>query len=161
MVGRVRAPIRFTWLLLFGALWLSGGVVTAAERPAARLVKVLPNFMDQQGRVALNPSLYERDAYQYHLRTHHEERGGLLFEVQWKSRTVMSLKLKIEMRGNRGKNPTTAVVEEDVRTRGLFSTWSRVALKGDAYTQFGELSAWRATLWDGDKLVAEQKSFLW
>jgi hypothetical protein len=29
------------------------------------------------------------------------------------------------------------------------------------YRQFGELIAWRATLWDDDKLLSEQKSFLW
>jgi hypothetical protein len=52
-------------------------------------------------------------------------------------------------------------VEETVKYRGVFSTWSRVSLSGEAYKQFGELSAWRATLWDGDQLVSEQKSFLW
>jgi hypothetical protein len=163
--ARVRAAIclvRFLrqWLLV-GPLIVAGCAVDAAATKPVRLVKVLPNFVDHQDRVALSPSLYERDAYQYHLRTHHEERGGLLFEVQWKSKEVVSLTLKVEMRGNRGKNQTTAVIEQAVRTRGWLSTWSRVALKGDAYTQFGELSAWRATLWDGDKLLAEQKSFLW
>jgi hypothetical protein len=43
----------------------------------------------------------------------------------------------------------------------LFSTWSQASLTGDAYKKFGELGAWRATLWDGNNLVAEQKSFLW
>jgi hypothetical protein len=32
---------------------------------------------------------------------------------------------------------------------------------GDEYKKLGELVAWRVTLWDGDKLLAEQKSFLW
>jgi hypothetical protein len=139
-------------------LWLPTAEAAAAK---ARLVKVLPHFIDREGRVALSPSLYERDAYQHQLRTRREERGGMVFEVQWKSREVLSLNLKVEMRGNRGKNATTAVLEQPVRSRGFFSTWSRITLKGDAYTQFGELSAWRATLWDGDTMVAEQKSFLW
>ena len=135
--------------------------VGALEAAPARLVKVLPHFVDQQGRVALNPSLYERDAYQAHLRANPVERGGLMFEVQWKSRQPVSLTLRVEMRGNRGKTPTTHVLEQVVRPRGIFSTWSRVSLSGEPYTKFGELSAWRATLWSGEQQIAEQKSFLW
>ena len=132
-----------------------------AEAATARLVKVLPHFMDKQGRVALNPSLYERDAYQLQLRNHPEERSGLRFDVQWGSRDASLLKLRIELRGNRGKNGTTAVIEETVKYRGFFTAWSKASLTGEAYKNFGELSAWRATLWNGDKLVAEQASFLW
>ena len=128
---------------------------------SARLVKVLHHFMDQQGRIALNPSLYERDAYQVQLRTHPAERSGLRFDVQWKSRDADRLTLKIELRGNRGKIATSKVLEQPVRFRGLFNTWSRITLTGEEYQKFGELSAWRATLWDGDKQIAEQASFLW
>lgn len=117
--------------------------------------------MDQQGRIALNPSLYERDAYQVQLRTHPEERSGLRFDVQWNSRDADRLTLKLELRGNRGKIATTKTLEQPVKLRGLFSTWTKVTLTGDDYRQFGELSAWRATLWEGEKLVAEQASFLW
>ncbi|RME89825.1 MAG: hypothetical protein D6766_14185, partial [Verrucomicrobia bacterium] len=42
-----------------------------------RIAKVLPHWLDREGRHALAPSLFERDAYQHHLRTHPEERGGL------------------------------------------------------------------------------------
>jgi len=149
-------PVRF--LLLLALLSLSAW---PSEAASARLVKVLPHFVDQQGRIALNPSLYERDAYQVHLRTHPDERSGLRFDVQWRSRDLNRLKLRVELRGNRGRDGTTAVIEEEVKYRGLFTAWSRVSLTGDAYKKFGELSAWRATLWDGEKLVAEQKSFLW
>jgi hypothetical protein len=140
------------------ALALLTGVVEAAS---ARLVKVLPHFMDAQGRVALNPSLYERDAYQVQLRTHPAERSGLRFDVQWRSRDAGQLKLRVELRGSLGRNGTTAVIEEPVKYRGLFTSWSKASLTGDAYKKFGELSAWRVTLWDGEKMVAEQKSFLW
>ncbi len=136
-------------------------IAPATDAATARLVKVLPHFMDQQGRVALNPSLYERDAYQAHLRTHPAERSGIRFDVQWRSRDASRLKLRVELRGNRGKDGTTALIEEEVKYRGLFTAWSRVSITGEAYGKFGELSAWRATLWDGDKMIAEQKSFLW
>jgi len=133
----------------------------AANAASGRIVKVLPQFMDEQGRIALNPSLYERDAYQAYLRSNPDKRSGLSFAVQWGSRDTRSFRMRIEMRGNREKTGTTAVIEEPVKYRGFFTSWSRIKLEGDAYKQFGELSAWRATLWDGENLVAEQKSFLW
>ncbi len=132
-----------------------------ARAASGRIIKVLPQFVDLQGRVALNPSLYERDAYQLQLRRNPEMRSGIQFSVQWASRDTSSLKLRIEMRGNRGRLGTTATIESPVKFRGLFRSWARVALDGDAAKAFGELSAWRATLWDGDTIVAEQKSFLW
>lgn len=136
-------------------------LASSASAATAKLVKVLPHFLDQQGRIALNPSLYERDAYQFHLRSHPEERSGLRFDVQWRSRDARRLKLRLELRGNKGRDGTTAVIEDEVKYRGLFTSWSRVTLTGEAYKKFGELSAWRATLWDGDTEIAEQKSFLW
>jgi hypothetical protein len=145
-------------LILVMVVTLLASSVNAAT---AKLVKVLPHFLDQQGRIALNPSLYERDAYQFHLRSHPEERSGLRFDVQWRSRDARRLKLRLELRGNRGRDGTTAVIEDEVKYRGLFTSWSRVTLTGEAYKKFGELSAWRATLWDGDKEIAEQRSFLW
>jgi hypothetical protein len=148
-------------LVILAILALAALLGSPANAATARLVKVLPHFLDRQGRISLNPSLYERDAYQAHLRAHPDERAGLRFDVQWRSRDASRLRLRLELRGNRGRDGTTAVVEEEVRFRGLFTTWSRISLTGEAYKKFGELSAWRATLWDGDKMIAEQKSFLW
>jgi hypothetical protein len=34
-------------------------------------------------------------------------------------------------------------------------------IDGENYKNFGELVAWRVTLWAGDQLLGEQKSFLW
>ena len=148
------------FILLFITVF-SLGARLESEAATARLVKVLPQFVDKQGRIALNPSLYERDAYQAHLRDHPEERSAIRFAVQWGTRDATRLQLRVELRGNRGRLGTTAMIETPVKYRGLFTTWSRVALEGEAAQAFGELSSWRATLWDGDKLVAEQKSFLW
>jgi hypothetical protein len=144
-------------LLLLAVVGLPLDLVAAS----ARLVKVLPQFVDQQGRIALNPSLYERDAYQVYLRQNPEKRSAIRFSVQWASKDTRHLTLKVEMRGNRGRLGTKALIEAPVKFRGLFTSWSKVSLEGDAAKNFGDLSAWRATLWDGDKLVAEQKSFLW
>ena len=47
-----------------------------------------------------------------------------------------------------------------VHLLGCRTPWI-VSLSGEEYQKLGELSAWRATLWEGDRLLAEQKSFLW
>jgi len=148
-------------LLLLLALIAGWTALPAGGAAPVRLVKVLPHLVDKQGRIALNPSLYERDAYQAHLRNTPAEQGGLRFDVQWKTVAADRLTLRLELRGNKGSIGTSTVLEEKVRYTGFLSTWSKVHLTGPEYARFGELSAWRATLWDGEKLVAEQKSFLW
>ena len=40
----------------------------AAEAATGRVLKVLPFYLDAQGRDALSPSLFDRDAYQAQLR---------------------------------------------------------------------------------------------
>jgi hypothetical protein len=48
-----------------------------------------------------------------------------------------------------------------VKKKGLFSNWCSIVLRDEAYNNFGELVAWRASLWDGENQIGEQKSFLW
>ena len=86
---------------------------------------------------------------------------GLNFAVRWKSSARIPLTLRVELRGFRGNKSTTAMIETSERHRGLFSKWSTVVLTGRDFREFGEVTAWRATLWEGNKLLAEQTSFLW
>ena len=153
---------RIRWFPL-GCL-LAGGLIClpeAARCANARLVKVLPHYTDLKGRVALNPSLYERDAYQAYLRKHPTERGGMQFDIQWKSPGLRQVVVRLELRGNRGKLSTTNTLTQTVSHHGLFGSWSKVTMTGEAFQKFGELSAWRATLWDGETQLAVQESFLW
>jgi hypothetical protein len=136
------------------------GLAWPAAAGSSKVIKVLPHFLDQQGRIALNPSLYARDAYQAHLRNNSSQRAGLQFDVQWRGRGE-ELKLRLELRGAAGAKSTTATLEETVTGHGLFAHWSKLKLTDSAWKNFGDLSAWRATLWSGDNIVAEQKSFLW
>jgi hypothetical protein len=133
----------------------------SAEAASPKLIKILPQFLDQQGRHTLSPSLFDRDAYQARLHRQPEQRSGLRFAIQWKGPRSASLKLRVELRGAQEKTPTTAMLEQAIGEGGLFSHWSALTLAGDEYKRFGELVAWRATLWDGSQQVAEQKSFLW
>jgi hypothetical protein len=44
---------------------------------------------------------------------------------------------------------------------GLLGSWASLVLEPAAYQKLGQIEAWRATVWDGPTLLAEQKSFLW
>jgi hypothetical protein len=135
----------------------------AAAAASGRIIKVLPHFLDAKGRHALSPSLYDRDAYQAYLRVHPKLRSGMRFDVQWKARGLAApLKLRVELIGTaRGDLPARLVLEYDVKAGGWFSHWTSLPLTGEEYRKLGNLTGWRATLWQGDRLLGEQKSFLW
>ena len=128
---------------------------------APKVVKVLPHFLDLDGRVTLDPSLFERDAYQAVLRNHPVERNGLQFDIQWRAPATGRLKLLVEMRGALSNRVTTARLELPLKTGGALSHWSKTALTSGDYARFGDLTAWRVSLWNGDALLAHQTSFLW
>src|SRR5262249_50618017 len=136
----------------------------AATEPTGKVIKVLPHYLDLDGLHALTPSLYERDAYQSFLRQHPEKRSGLRVDVQWKAHgpSQTPLKLRVELRGSiKNQRLTQAVLEKEVHPGGWFSHWLSLPLTGEEFKNFGDLTAWHATLWDGDRLLSEQKSFLW
>ncbi|MSU56728.1 MAG: hypothetical protein EXS35_00850 [Pedosphaera sp.] len=148
--------LRLLFILLLAATF-------HAFAATGRVVKVLPHFLDLKGRHSLSPSLYDRDAYQLQLRQHPEQRSALRFDVLWRARgaTGAKLKLRAELRGKAtGQLPRETTLETAVESRGL-SKWSALKFEGEAYRNFGEVTAWRVTLWDGEQLVGEQKSFLW
>ena len=126
-----------------------------------KIHKVLPHFVDRQGRHTLSPSLYERDAYQAMLRLDPQLRAGLRFDVHWKARKSDALKLRVDMRGSLTNESTNVSVEMPVKPPGFLSKWSAVHIKKEDYLRLGELRSWRATLLDGDQVLAEQRSFLW
>ena len=132
-----------------------------AEAASVSIKKVLPQLLDAKGRNSLYPSLYHRDAYQLFLRNHPEERSGLRFAVLWSAPRGKELILRVELRGSKEETLNASKLELPVKRTGWFRTWTSLDLRGDDYKKLGDLVASRATLWDGDKLVGEQKSFLW
>jgi hypothetical protein len=149
------------WLAgLVMALWLWGGVVSV-DAASARIGKVLPHLVDREGKHTLAPSLYERDAYQAHLRSTPEEIGGLRFDVQWKvSRDLAEgLRLRIEMRGT--GQAEVIFVEQPVQRRPWYDRWTSVRLDNETFGRLGRLIAWRVSLWRGPQMIAEHQSFLW
>lgn len=137
---------------------------TQPKSKSARVLKVLPHFLDRQGRHTVNPSLFDRDAYQFELRQKPELRSGMRFDVLWKGiRGTPSavLKLQVEMRGSKATAQNPVVVSQRVFASSDFSQWTRLPVVGTDYENLGELLSWRVSLWKDEELVAEQTSFLW
>ena len=135
----------------------------AADAVTGRVVKVLPFLLDQQGQIAKSPSLFDRDAYQAFLRQHTNLVSGIRYDVLWSAKNAgaAKLKLRVELRGlGTSKLPKFKTLEMEVKP-GYFRQWAELPLTGEEFKQFGSVTAWRATLWDGDRQIAEQKSFLW
>jgi hypothetical protein len=151
------------WFLTSLLLLVSLSTALAGDTVTGHVVKVLPFFLDLKGQVALSPSLYDRDAYQAYLRRHTQLRSGIRFDVLWKSSGAgdARLKLQIELRGiHKDGMPSQFTLEQTV-TPHFFRHWNSLTLGGTDYKNFGELAAWRVTLWADNQLLGEQKSFLW
>jgi len=135
-------------------------VVQAGE---GGVLKVLPQLLDQHGRHTLSPSLYERDAYQMHLRKDAKLRGGARLAVQWKAKKVdfSILKLRAEMRCLLEDNLHSVTMEKPAVKNGHFSSWSEFRIEGADYKAFGQIVAWRVTLLEGDRQLGQLESFLW
>lgn len=128
----------------------------------ARIIKVLPQLLDLQGRNAINPSLFDRDAYQQRLRQNPAEVSAVRFEVLYKTRGIDGpLRLRIEMRGSKTPLGQRHVFETDVKPGGWFSKWGQLQLDRATNDQIGSLIAWRASLLQNGEVIATQESFLW
>jgi len=120
-------------------------------------------LLDQKGRVALSPSLFDRDAYQARLHENTNLVSGVRYDVLWSASHAgdAPLTVRVELRGVGTNNlPRLKTLETRVKP-GLFRKWTDLKLEGEEYRQFGAVTAWRATLWADDQLLSEQKSFLW
>ena len=70
--------------------------------------------------------------------------------------------MRVEVRGvATEKVPAQLTLEKDLERSGWFGRWTSLTIKGEDYRKLGELTAWRVTLWEGTRLLSEQKSFLW
>lgn len=153
--------MRVLWIFLFMlGLFLKA---EAGDAATGKVLKVLPLLMDQKGRVALSPSLFDRDAYQVQLRENTNMISGVRYDVLWSASHAddAKLTLRVELRGlGESNKPKLQTLETNV-VPGFFRKWTEIKLSGEDYRQFGGITAWRATLWDGDRLLGEDKSFLW
>lgn len=147
-------------VVLVGLILCNPASLIGAE---ARILKVLPHLLDEEGRHALAPSLYERDAYQALLRKQPQRIGGLRFDVHWKAIGTSSgpLKLRIEMRTANRPDAPPLLLEVPVKKGAFGKRWSSLVLDKESYRASGSVLAWKATLLDGDTALASKQSFLW
>lgn len=149
----------FGWLI---ALALTFAPAAFAEVPG-KIVKVLPHLLDAQGRHTVSPSPFDRDAYQFHLRTHRDLVSGARFDIQWKAKQArtLPLKMRLELLTTTSTKDRPLVFEQPVVAKSGSARWAKMPVVGEDFRKAGELIAWRVTLWTGDTMLAEQKSFLW
>ena len=117
-------------LLLTLGLFVTAG---AADAVTGRVGKVLPFLLDQQGRSALSPSLFDRDAYQAQLRRHTNLVSTIRYDVLWSAKNAgeARLKLRLELRGvDTASRPKLKTLEKEV-TPGFFRKWTSFTLPGE------------------------------
>jgi len=152
---------RVRHLFWSGAICIA--IAASAHGATGKIVKTLPHYLDLQGRHMLRPSLFERDAYQNELKQHPDRCSGMRFDVQWKAHqtTATHPKLRLEVKGANLPPRKIEVIEIELKKPGFFSKWSGLAVTGADFKRIGAIQAWRVSLWDGDQMLSEQKSFLW
>ena len=143
---------------LAAALLLLGVISTTDAARPGKISKVLPHWLDLQGRHTLSPSLLERDAYQAKLRADRTLCSGIRFDVKWAKNTSGTVKLQLELRVTGEAKPIVRELAVKPSRRG---GWDAVTLDGDAFRAMGEIVAWQVLLLDGDFELAERRSFLW
>src|SRR5882724_3488788 len=113
-------------LLLLGSL----SAASAADAPTGYIVKMLPLFLDRKGHDAVSPSLFDRDAYQVHLRTHTNEVSAIRFDVLWRAMDAgnSKLKLRLELRGVGPDNLPRQTTLEQTVTPHFFRHWTSLTL---------------------------------
>ena len=143
---------------LAAALLLLGVISTTDAARPGKISKVLPHWLDLQGRHTLSPSLLERDAYQAKLRADRTLCSGIRFDVKWAKNTSGTVKLQLELRVTGEAKP---IVREQAVKPSRRGGWDAVTLDGDAFRAIGKIIAWRVRLLNGDIELAERRSFLW
>ena len=140
------------------ALLLFGVFSTADAAKRGRISKVLPHWLDLQGRHTLSPSLFERDAYQAQLRADRSLCSGIRFDVKWSSNNGGNVKLQVELQVTGQAKPIQ--LEHPIQQTRR-SGWDALTLDGDEFKAIGQIIGWRVLLIDGKTVLAERRSFLW
>ncbi len=145
------------WIAILFLAIMSGCVGVSKEG----IVKVLPHYLDEEGRHSDGPSLLHRDIYQKKLREEPSLINALRFDIKWRGGGLEAetAKLRVEVRSSKAGVPQQ-VFEQKIKPVGS-ANWTGVLVSAEEYRKIGKMESWRATLLVGDKVLAEQKSFLW
>ena len=150
-------------VLLLGCSGISESTIVKqlTQVPEGTIVKVLPHYLDAEDRHSNGPSLLNRDVYQIKLRDEPELINALRFDIKWRvdDPDVKIVRLRVQVRSSKAGVPTQ-VFEQQIKPGGG-ANWTGVLVSAEEYRKIGKMESWRATLLVGDKVLAEQKSFLW
>lgn len=143
--------------MLFLASALSG-CVSFKSFTGTGLVKVLPNFLDEEGQHTDGVTLLHRDSYQKVLWDNPKLVRGVRYDVNWYGSGEVLLRL--ELRSSKaGVKPMK--VEEKISASVPRSHWTGMTLDEATYKKFGQPQAWRISIWKEGEELAQLKSFLW
>ena len=150
------------WSRVLAVLWLGWVACGAAYAGGDRIVKVLPHYLDVHGKHAVSPSLFERDAYQAMLKANPDKRGGMQFDVRWKSGVASRRErvLRLELVTPKHPESLPLVIEQALPPKRK-SGWAKVPIGAATAKEAGEIVAWRLALVVDGATVASQQSFLW
>ncbi len=160
------ASVGAMWRIVGRTLSILAAGVLASQALAAgttgRIVKVLPHYVDLQGRHTLSPSLFERDAYQALLRAHPDRQGGMRFDVRWKTRKASGQAPVLRLELVTAQHPKTRpLVIETPLPPGRRTGWTPIRIDRSTLLKAGNLIAWRVSLLEGDQPLHTRQSFLW
>lgn len=127
--------------------------------------KVNHEFLDLEGNATgIIGSFAAKARYQREIESTSQV-SGMRFHVLWKAESSPSkgLTVKLETRGldgNSGKETRQFWVKSYPIGSSLDGT-TVFDITGESWKKQGKMMAWRATLLQGDAVMAERKSFLW
>ena len=154
------------WVMV-GVWWVAAPTIHASSaETSGKVRKVLPHLLDHQGQHTVSPSLFDRDAYQARLRRNPQDVSGIRYDVRWRVRhaEVETLTLRLELRGMTepgDTRPRAITLERALEGGRSVGAWTGTELTGEDYSRFGEITAWRVSLWLGETMLDEYHSFLW
>lgn len=152
----------FAWGVCLSSLLLAVPAAGATPK-TGRILKVLPHLLDAEGRSALAPSLFQRDAYQARLRKNPELVSTVRYDVNCQviGRPSEDLRLRLTLRTALRTESNPLVLETKVK-RGFFGrSWQSLQLDPQTYQAAGKVIAWRIELLQGETEIGTQQSFLW
>lgn len=89
-----------------------------------------------------------------------ESRRGHYFVISWVNKgPAANFTTRFEYRQVKTKDVVRTLTMDHANIKG--SARSTFAVLGDAYRTYGPVVSWRFTVWQGDKIVGEEHSFIW
>jgi hypothetical protein len=89
-----------------------------------------------------------------------EEKKGQYFVITWVNKgPAKNVEARLEYRQSKTKDIVRTLSLRYPAADG--ANRSQFSVLGKAFQEGGEIQSWRFTLWSGDELLAESKSFIW